>query len=101
MDSAAPLFDEDADVVAGVCARFKAGGLTDIRARNAIMAFITSLAPDDFLGDDDLTAFEVYVDISLQLYKRAPASDEVRDRLAVIKGIGAGSADDLKRVHAH
>lgn len=101
MDSSAPMFDDDADVVAGVCTRYKDGGLTDIRARRAIMAYITSLAPEDFLSDDDMTALDVYVDISLQLYKRSPAADEVRDRLAVINGIGAGSATDLAVVRAN
>ena len=100
MNTSPPLFDDDADVVLGVCARYKDGGLTDIRARGAVMAYITSLAPDDFLSDDDVTALEVYVDITLQLYKRTPAADEVRERLAVIQGIGTGSASDLTQVRA-
>ncbi len=86
-----------------VLARHRDGNLTDLSARRALAAFITSLAPDDFMSDDALSDFDVYLDITLQISKRATSSGDTRtaDRAGVIAAIGMGernAREALRRV---
>ncbi len=90
------------DVILDVLARHKGGGLTDVRARSAIVAFITSLAPDDFFSEETLSDFEVYIDITLQLNRVSPheGDPDVTSRLDEIANVGFGSTETLANMHA-
>ncbi len=87
------------DVILDVLARHKDGGLTDIRARGAITAFITSLAPDDLFSEALLVDFEVFVDITLQLNKVSQQSSDVSGRVGKIADVGLGDARALASMH--
>ncbi|MGZ3306861.1 MAG: hypothetical protein ACXU8U_13455 [Asticcacaulis sp.] len=76
--------------------RNKEGSLSDPRGRGAIAAFITSLAPDGYFDDAARDALDIYLDITLQLSKRAAANDEeVSNRIDLITALGLGDADAL------
>lgn len=81
-----------AEVVNDILARHRDGSLTDLSARRALVAFITSFAPDDFLDATDLTGFDVYLDITLQISKRTTSSwdSALADRTDIIAGIALG-----------
>ncbi|ESQ79198.1 hypothetical protein [Asticcacaulis sp. YBE204] len=64
-------FDDAPDVVQEVFEKYRVGGVSDVRARNAIVSYVCALAPEDMFSEELLNRFEVYVDIALQGFKRA------------------------------
>ncbi len=92
--------DQEPDVIEGILSRYRSGSMTDTRARRALCAYLTSLAPEGYLNDQDRDSLEVYLDISLQALKR-PASSSDADgmvRLAVMRGIGEGTQIALQAI---
>lgn len=91
-----------AEIVDGILARHKDGSLTDVYARRAIATFISSYAPDDFLEANDVDRLEVYLDITLQVSRRAtsPADAEIANRKNVIAGIALGELSALGVIRA-
>lgn len=82
------------DVINDILVRHRDRSLTDISARRAMAAYVTSLIPDDFLSDADLSSFDVYLDITLQISKRATSLNDatITERTGVISGIALGDA---------
>lgn len=95
-----PQMEDPSEVIYDILNKHKDGVLNDPRGRRALSAFVTSLAPDAFLTEDDEAALDVYLDITLQLSKRAASNDtgEVDARVGVIKAIAEGRTDALKSV---
>jgi hypothetical protein len=96
------IFSEDADfehdpsdVIRDTLARHRQGLITVVRAREALTAFISCLAPDGFMADDDMVALSIYLDITLEVSKRAGSDhdDVVTGRVLVIKGIANGDIE--------
>ena len=80
------------DVVNDILVRHRDRSLTDISARRALAAYVTSLVPDDFLSEEDVSGFDVYLDITLQISKRAISLDDaaIAERTGIISGIALG-----------
>lgn len=99
--SEATDFERDAsDIIRDILARHRNGQLSVVRAKGALTAFVTSLAPDDFLIDDDIIALDIYLDITLEVSKRADAGEDqvVEDRVLLIKHVATGDDEARKRL---
>lgn len=97
-----PQMEDPSEIIFDILAKHRDGVLTDPRGRRALSAFVTSLAPDAFLSESDETALDIYLDITLQISKRAAANSEaeVSERVGVITAVAEGRADALKSVRA-
>lgn len=89
------------EVIHDVLVRNKEGSLSDPRGRGAIAAFITSLAPDGYFDAAACDALDVYLDITLQMSKRARVDDAgVAERIDLITSLGLGDAAALRTLQA-
>ncbi len=88
------------DIVTSILLRHRDGALADPRARSAIAAFVTSYAPEDAFDEASLMDFDVYLDITLQLSKRAPTATDggVAERVENILQIALGDSNALRQL---
>lgn len=99
--SEAAEFEHDtSDIIRDILARHRSGQLGVVRARSALTAFVTSLAPDGFITGDDMTALDVYLDITLEVSKHADAAQDqvVEDRVLTIQQIANGDVEARTRL---
>ncbi len=61
-------------VINDVFARHRDGTLSDFASRQALSAFIRSYPASDRLDADEVTDFDAYLDLSLQVSRRATSS---------------------------